>query len=164
MSKQLSGGRRIRIVRSGQDRRRNGGSALTDYGETTIYPIIDDAPVRPVAWVGSSKRDFRAFPDEVQDVMGFALYRTQTGQWHESMKPLKGFGGSGVVELVESHQGDAYRAVYTVRFEEAVYVLHAFQKKSKSGIKTPQQDIEMIKSRLKLAEASHRQRTSRGDA
>jgi phage-related protein len=124
---------------------------------------MDETPAKPVAWVASSKKDFRAFPDEVQDAMGFALYRAQIGQWHESMKPLKGFGGAGVVELVESHEGDAYRAVYTVRFAEAVYVLHAFQKKSKSGIKTPPQDIEMIKSRLKLAEAHHREhRTSKG--
>lgn len=117
---------------------------------------MNDEPLRPVAWVGSSKKDFRAFPDDVQDAMGFALYQAQIGKWHGSMKLLKGFGGSGVVELVEDHQGDTYRAAYTVRFAEAVYVLHAFQKKSKSGIKTPPQDMELIKSRLKLAEAHHR--------
>jgi phage-related protein len=127
--------------------------------------IMSDDPVKPVAWVGSSKKDFRAFPDDVQDVMGFALYQAQVGNWHGSMKPLNGFGGSGVVELVEHHKGDTYRAAYTVRFEEAVYVLHAFQKKSKSGIKTPKQDMELIKSRLKLAEAHHQQyQTPRGTA
>ena len=114
-----------------------------------------DEPVRPVAWVGSSKKDFRTFLNDVQDAMGFALYQAQVGAWHTAMKVMKGFGGAGVVELVESHQGDTYRAVYTVRFSEAVYVLHSFQKKSKSGIKTPAQDLDMIKSRLKIAEAHH---------
>jgi phage-related protein len=118
---------------------------------------MTDEPTKPVAWVGSSKKDFRSFPDYVQDAMGFALYQAQIGAWHDSMKTMKGFGGGGVVELVESHQGNAYRAVYTVRFEEAVYVLHAFQKKSKSGIKTPAQDIAMIKARLKLVEHHHQQ-------
>ena len=113
---------------------------------------MTDESVRPVAWVGSSKRDFRTFPDDVQDAMGLALYQGQVGAWHRAMKVMKGFGGAGVVELVESHQGDTYRAVYTVRFAEAVYVLHSFQKKSKSGIKTPAQDMDMIKSRLKIAE------------
>ena len=116
---------------------------------------MKDEPIRPVAWVGSSKKDFRAFPGDVQDAMGFALYQAQIGSWHAAMKVLKGFGGAGVLELVENHHGDTYRAVYTVRFEEAVYVLHSFQKKSKSGIKTSQQDMDMIKSRLKLAEAHH---------
>ena len=116
---------------------------------------MKDEPIRPVAWVGSSKKDFRAFPDDVQDAMGFALYQAQIGSWHTAMKVLKGFGGAGVLELVENHHGDTYRAVYTVRFEEAVYVLHSFQKKSKSGIKTSQQDMDMIKSRLRLAEAHH---------
>ena len=126
---------------------------------------MNDELVRPVAWVGSSKKDFRAFPDDVQDAMGFALYLAQLGSWLSSMKPLKGFGSSGVVELVEDHKGDTYRAAYTVRFAEAVYVLHAFQKKSKSGIKTPPQDMELIKSRLKLAEAHHRQhQTPKGRA
>ena len=118
---------------------------------------MKDEPIRPVAWVGSSKKDFRAFPDDVQDAMGFALYQAQIGSWQTAMKVLKGFGGAGVLELVENHHGDTYRAVYTVRFEEAVYVLHSFQKKSKSGIKTSQQDMDMIKSRLKLAEAHHQQ-------
>lgn len=89
--------------------------------------------------------------------MGFALYHAQIERWHSSMKPMKGFAGAGVIELVERHDGDTYRAVYTVRFETAVYVLHAFQKKSKSGIKTPPQDLQMIKSRLKLVEEHRRQ-------
>ena len=126
---------------------------------------MKDKPIRPVAWVGSSKKDFRAFPGDVQDAMGFALYQAQIGRWHAAMKVLKGFGGAGVLELVENHHGDTYRAVYTVRFEEAVYVLHSFQKKSKSGIKTSQQDMEMIKSRLRLAEAHHQHhQTPKGSA
>ena len=126
---------------------------------------MSDEPVKPVAWVGSSTKDFRSFPDQVQDAMGFALYQAQIGAWHTAMKTMKGFTGGGVVELVESHQGDAYRAVYTVRFAQAVYVLHAFQKKSKSGIKTPSQDMAMIKARLKLAEEHHRQyQTPKGSA
>ena len=126
---------------------------------------MSDEVLKPVAWVGSSKKDFRAFPDDVQDAMGFALYQAQVGDWHAMMKPMKGFGGTGVVELVENDKGDTYRAVYTVRFAEAVYVLHAFQKKSKTGIKTPQQDLGKIKSRLKLAEAHHQKyQTPKGSA
>ena len=86
---------------------------------------------RPVRWVASSKRDFREFPDDVQDVMGYALHLAQQGGQHASTKPLKGFGGAGVVEIIDDHQGDTFRTVYTVKFAEAVYVLHAFQKKSK---------------------------------
>lgn len=116
-------------------------------------------------WVGGSYKDFREFPDDVQDTMGFVLFQAQTGKWHGDMKPLKGFGGTGVVEIVENHHGDTFRTVYTVRFEEAVYILHAFQKKSKSGVKTPAQDVEMIRRRLKAAEEHHRQhQTPRGSA
>lgn len=89
--------------------------------------------------------------------MGFALYLAQTGEKHMAVKPLKGFGGAGVLEVVEDHDGDTFRAVYTVKFSSAVYVLHAFQKKSKSGIKTPQTDIDLIRQRLKLAELMHKQ-------
>jgi len=84
--------------------------------------------------------------------MGFALYLAQTGRMPRSAKPLKGFGGAGVLELVENDDSGTYRAVYTVRFESAIYVLHAFQKKSKKGIRTPQQDIELVRRRLKIAE------------
>ena len=105
---------------------------------------MSDEVLKPVAWVGSSKKDFRTFPDDVQDAMGFALYQAQVGDWHAMMKPMKGFGGTGVVELVENDKGDTYRAVYTVRFAEAVYVLHAFQKKTQ---KTAKQDIEIGQQR-----------------
>jgi phage-related protein len=120
-------------------------------------PTANSAP-RPVEWVGTSRRDFRDFPDEVQHNMGFALYRAQIGAMDESAKPLKGFGGAGVIEIVEAYKGGAYRAVYTVKFESAVYVLHAFEKKSKSGTKTLPADIETVRRRLKLAEWDHQAR------
>jgi phage-related protein len=108
-------------------------------------------PLRPVVWIGSSKKDFAEFPDAVQHEMGFAPYREQLGALHVSAKPLKGFGGAHMVEIVEDHQGSAYRAVYTARFANAVYVLHAFQKKSRTGIRTDRDDIELVKRRLRIA-------------
>jgi phage-related protein len=112
-------------------------------------------PKRPLHWVGSSKDDFCSFLEEAMKQMGFALYVAQTGEKHLSAKTLKGFGGAGVLEVVEDYEGNTYRAVYTARFSNAVYVLHAFQKKSKHGIKTPRQEIELIKARLKLAEQDY---------
>jgi phage-related protein len=106
-------------------------------------------------WVGSSKRDFRDFPAEVKDEMGYGLFRAQQGREHGSAKALKGFGGRRVVELTEDHAGGTYRAVYTVRFSTAIYVLHAFQKKSKKGIATPKQELDLIEKRLKDAERLH---------
>jgi phage-related protein len=117
------------------------------------FILIRKPAMKPVRWVGSSKRDFLGFPDAVIDVVGFALYLAQVGRKHDRAKPLKGFGGSGVLEMVEDHDGDTYRAVYTVRYERAVYVLHAFQKKSPSGSRTARQDIELVRRRLKDAEA-----------
>jgi phage-related protein len=111
-------------------------------------------PHRPLFWVASSRRDYGDFPPKVQEEFGFELFLAQTGQHPPSAKPLKGIG-SGVVELVEDHDGDTYRAIYTVRFETVVYVLHCFKKKSKSGIRTPQSDIELIKRRLRDAEAHY---------
>jgi phage-related protein len=108
--------------------------------------------LRGLVWVGSSKRDYVEFPEEVQDEMGFALFLAQQGKEYASAKALKGFGGRGVLELVESHQGNAYRAVYTVRFERAIYVLHAFQKKSKRGVATPPMELDTIRRRLAEAE------------
>jgi phage-related protein len=115
------------------------------------------APDSSAAWIASSQRDYREFPPRVQDNLGFELFLAQTGQHPPSAKPLKGLG-SGTVELVEDFDGDTYRAVYTVRFSEAVYVLHAFKKKSKRGIKTPQRDIDLIVRRLKDAQHDHDQR------
>ncbi len=110
------------------------------------------ATPKPVHWVGSSKKDLLELPVAVSDFFGYALYFAQKGTRHKAAKVLKGFGGAGVLEIVEDDAGGTYRAVYTVRFEEAVFVLHCFQKKSKSGIATPKRDIDIINQRLKIAE------------
>jgi phage-related protein len=105
---------------------------------------------RPLIWRGTSKADFVAFPSLVQREMGYALFLAQVGERHAIMaKTLKGLGGGTVVEVRESHEGNAYRAVYTVRYTDTVYVLHAFQKKSKTGIKTPKLDLNLIERRLR---------------
>ena len=109
---------------------------------------------KPLHWVASAKRDFLALPEEVRDDMGNALGIVQFGGTPPSAKPWKGLG-PGVLELVESHDGNAYRAVYTVRFAEAVYVLHAFQKKSPSGIRTAKTDVELVAERLKRAQRDY---------
>jgi phage-related protein len=112
------------------------------------------ASEKPVHWVGSSKRDYLAFPEVVQSEMGSALGVAQLGGKHPKAKPWKG-QGPGIFELVESYDGDAYRAIYTVRFGEAIYVLHAFQKKSPSGVRTAQTDVDLVASRLALARREH---------
>jgi phage-related protein len=94
--------------------------------------------VRPIYWMGSSLKDLRAFPDEVQDTIGYALYLAQIGDRHTQAKPMKGFGGATVLEVVEDHDGETYRAVYTVAVADALYVLHAFQKKAKRGHRHPE--------------------------
>lgn len=114
--------------------------------------MVDEPYLRPVIWVGSSRKDLREFPDPVQDYMGYALYIAQRGGKHRDTKPLSGFGGAGVVEIVKDHRGDTFRAVYTLKFAGTVYVLHAFQKKSKTGRATPRRDMELIKQRLREAE------------
>lgn len=108
-------------------------------------------PLKPLLWVGTTRKNLKAFPDDVKGAMGYALYLAQTGGKSPDAEPLKGFGGSGVLEIVEDHEGGTYRAVYTVKLAGAVYALHAFQKKSKKGIATPKQDIDLIKERLKRA-------------
>lgn len=110
---------------------------------------------KPVFWVASSLRDLREFPKGVRQTVGQALFDAQTGGKHPGAKPLKGFGGAGVLEVVEEDDGKTYRAVYTVKFAGVVYVLHAFRKKSKSGIKTPAEEIEKVRSRLKEATKHH---------
>jgi phage-related protein len=102
--------------------------------------------------MGSSKEDLKEFPDDVQDEFGHALWVAQQGDKYVSAKPLKGFGGASVLEIVEDYDGDTYRAVYTVRFAEAVFVLHCYQKKSRRGTETAKSDMELIKRRLKAAE------------
>lgn len=116
-------------------------------------------PKRPksVHFVGSSRKDLRAFPKEVRAVFGYAILLAENGMKHPDAKPLKGFGGAGVLEVVEDAAGDAYRAVYTVKFGKTVYVLHAFKKKSKVGAKTPPRDMELIVTRLKEAEAHYQE-------
>lgn len=108
---------------------------------------------KPLAFIGSSRKDLMALPLDVRRFFGHALDFAQRGEQHDAAKVLKGFGGAGVLEVVEEDAGGTYRAVYTVRFEEAVFVLHCFQKKSKSGISTPREDINLIRDRLKVAEA-----------
>lgn len=108
-------------------------------------------------WVASAKKDYQAFPPEVQADMGYALGLAQLGAKHPRAKPWKG-EGPGILEIVEDHRGDTYRAVYTVRFAGVVYVLHSFQKKSKSGIKTPQEDVKLIGERLKRAQQDYESR------
>jgi phage-related protein len=113
--------------------------------------------------MGSSLEDLRAFPEEVRRVMGYALYLAQMSEKHPDAKPLKGFGGAGVLEAIDDFAGDTYRAVYTVRFAGAVYVLHAFQKKAKRGIATPKRDMEIIRSHLRrAAEHAASQKGQRG--
>jgi phage-related protein len=111
--------------------------------------MSDEPSLKPVVWMGSSRKDIREFPDKVQDHIGYALYVAQQGGRHRDVKTLTGFGGADVLEIVADHQGNTFRAVYTFRYEKVLYVLHAFQKKSKSGRETPQRDIELIKRRLK---------------
>lgn len=108
---------------------------------------------KPLEWIGSSRKDLMALPADVQRLFGFALSLAQAGDKHDAAKVLKGFGGAGVLEVVENDVGGTYRAVYTVKFAEAVFVLHCFQKKSKRGIATPKEDMDIINARLKIAEA-----------
>ncbi len=106
--------------------------------------------MKPVVWLGDSLRELRTFPAVVQDELGYAIYLAQRGDKHVSAKPFKGLG-TGVLEVVSDHRGDTFRSAYTVRFADRVFVLHAFQKKSKSGVTTPKADIDLIKQRLKQA-------------
>jgi len=111
--------------------------------------------IKPVVWIGRSRTDLASFPEDVKDAIGYALYIAQHGGKHADAKPLRGFGSAGILEIIEDHAGDTYRAVYTVRLAGRIYVLHVFQKKSKAGIKTPKPEIELIRSRLKRAEEEH---------
>jgi len=108
--------------------------------------------MKQVIWVGSSLKDVGKFPSDVQDVVVSALDEAREGGKHQDAKPMKGFTGSGVPEIIDDYDGDTYRVVSTVRLSEAVYVLHAFKKKSTKGIKTFKRDIDMVKHRLRAAE------------
>lgn len=114
--------------------------------------MTDKLSLKPVVWVGSSRKDLRKFPDSVQREVGYAIYVAQRGGKHRDAKVLAGFGGAGVLEVVEDFRGDTFRAVYTLKFSDSVYVLHAFQKKSKTGRETPRRDVELIEQRLREAE------------
>ena len=110
---------------------------------------------KPVVWVSASRKDIQEMPAQIRRLFGVALNEAQEGRKPRNAKPLHGYGGASVVEVVESFDSDAYRAVYTVRFEEAVYVLHVFQKKSRRGSETPSRDLELIRTRLQQAEEMH---------
>lgn len=113
---------------------------------------------RPLEWIGSSYKDLMALPADVRRFFGYALSLAQAGDQHDDAKVLMGFGSAGVLEVVEDDRSGTYRAVYTVKFKEAVFVLHCFQKKSKHGIATPKEDLAIIRARLKVAEALAKER------
>ncbi len=120
--------------------------------------IVDDTEpslLKSVFWIASSKRDLQGLPKRIRRTVGQALLAAQLGRKHPDAKPLKGFGGAGVLEIVENDLGSTFRAVYTVRFAGVIYVLHVFQKKSRQGIRTPPEEIEKIKGRLKEAEKDY---------
>jgi len=110
--------------------------------------MTKELPFKPVVWVGSSLEDLREFPEPAQDHLGYALYVAQQGGKYRDAKALTGFHGAGVVEVIKDYRGDTFRAIYTLRYAHAVYVLHAFQKKSKTGRETPRRDMELIQRRL----------------
>jgi phage-related protein len=113
-------------------------------------------PLRVVEFIASAEDDLAAIPQPVKTIFGFAIYKAELGDKHADAKPLKGFGGAGVLEVVANHDGNTYRAVYTVKFKGAVYVLDAFQKKSKKGTGTPKHDIDRITARLRIAEQHYK--------
>lgn len=108
-------------------------------------------PRKPLRWVGSAKRDLDSMPEGIKDIFGHAIDLAQAGGRHPDAKTMAGFGSAGVVEVVADFRSSTFRAVYTVKFADIVYVLHCFQKKSKSGIKTPKEDMDLINARLKAA-------------
>ena len=130
------------------------------YGEGKFEGIVklaSEDQAKPVRWVGSSKKDLGDFPDEVRRRVGGALWEAQIGRKAPYAKPLKGFGNAGVLEIVDDFDGDTFRAVHTVRFANAVYVLHAFQKKSNRGVATPKAELNLIEQRLKRAREDYEQ-------
>jgi len=130
---------------------------LAFHANNGIIPMPHAAQPKPLVWIGSSRKDMESFPEDVQDLFGYALYVAQMGGKHPDAKPLKGFGGAGVLEIVDDYKGGTYRAVYTVRLSEAVYALHAYQKKSTTGIATRREDVDLIRQRLRQALEIHRQ-------
>ncbi len=114
--------------------------------------MVPNPQEKPLSWVGSSKRDLMALPMSIRKFFGHALDFAQRGDKHDAAKVLKGFGSAGILEIVEDGRSGTYRAVYTIKFKEAVFVLHVFQKKSKHGMATPKPDLDIIRERLKVAE------------
>lgn len=121
------------------------------------HKTVNKPYLKPVAWIGSAKKDLKKFPEPVQDGIGDAIQEAQYGRKPLSAKPLSGFQGAGVLEIIDNYDGSTYRAVYTVRFSEIIFVLHAFQKKSKHGIQTPKQEIDLVHARLKAAETVYQE-------
>lgn len=118
---------------------------------------MNEKKVKTLSWIASSKKDLMDFPLDIRKEMGHALYIAQEGGKHKNAKPLKGFKGATVLEVVEDDGNGTYRTMYTVQFDEIVYVLHAFQKKSKTGIKTTKQDIDLLERRLKAAQQKYKE-------
>lgn len=118
---------------------------------------MDNEDIKPVIWIGASYNDWKSLPDDVQDVMGYSLHLAQLGEKAGNAKPLSGFKGASVLEISDDYDSDTYRAIYTVKFQGIVYVLHVFQKKSKKGIATPKNHLQLIKQRLKEAKEYHEQ-------
>jgi phage-related protein len=124
---------------------------------------MDSEQLKPLRWIGSSHKDLKSFPPEVRSDIGYALYAAQNGDTDPAAEPMKGFGGASVMEIVAPFDGDTWRAVYTVRFKGVVYVLHAFQKKSKSGRATPKKEINLIHQRLAAAQLDYKERQKQNE-
>jgi phage-related protein len=120
---------------------------------------IPPLPHKPLEWVGRALEELMDLPQPVRRSFGYALRFAQGGAKPDNVKPLKGFAGAGVLEVVENYDGDTYRAVYTVRLAGVIYVLHCFQKKSTKGIATPQRTMDLIQQRLRVAESMHKRRS-----
>jgi phage-related protein len=124
---------------------------------------MDSEQLKPLRWIGSSHKDLKSFPPEVRSDIGYALYAAQNGDTDPAAEPMQGFGGASVMEIVAPFDGDTWRAVYTVRFKGVVYVLHAFQKKSKSGRATPKKEINLIHQRLAAAQLDYKERQKQNE-
>ncbi len=127
------------------------------YGRSAILSPEDSRRLKPVRWIGSSKNDLQRFPEDVQDVMGRALLDAQFGETPADAKPLRGFGGASVLEIVDDFRGDTYRVVFTVKFPGVIYVLHAFKKKAKRGVETPKPEVDLVRGRYRAAERHYRE-------
>ena len=124
---------------------------------------MEGEQLKPLRWIGSSHKDLKSFPPKVRSDIGYALYAAQNGDLDPAAKPMKGFGGASVLEIVAPFDGDTWRAVYTVRFKGVVYVLDAFQKKSKSGRATPKKELDLIHHRLAAAEKDYKERQEQNE-